>query len=87
MVSELAKAKDFSEEQARSLFLQVQSKDYNLPKREKILPYQQEQEFPNIPNPDDPDQGKACRDLNFPDHVYQHISKYYEYKAEAARAA
>ena len=29
VVSELAKDKDFSEEQARSLFLQVQPKDYN----------------------------------------------------------
>ncbi len=40
VVTELAKDKDFSEEQARSLFLQVQSKDYNPSKREKILQYQ-----------------------------------------------
>ena len=84
VVAELAKDKDFSEEQARSLYLQVQSKDYNPPKREKISQYQQEQDFPIIPNPDDPDQGNVYRDLNSPDHVYQHISEYYEHKADAA---
>ena len=84
VVAELAKDKDFSEEQARSLYLQVQSKDYNPPKREKILQYQQEQDFPIIPKPDDPDQGNVYRDLNFPDHVYQHILEYYEHKADAA---
>jgi len=84
LVAELSKDKDFGEAQARSLYQQVQSKDYNPPKREKILQYQSEQEFPIIPNPDDPDQGNVYRDLNFPDHVYQHISEYYEHKAEAS---
>jgi len=83
LVSTLAKDKDFSEEQARSLYGQVQSHDYNPPRREKILQYQSEQEFPIIPNPDDPDAGNVYHDLNFPDHVYQHISEYYEHKAEA----
>ena len=84
VVASLAKDKDFSEEQARSLYQQVQSHDYNPPRREKILQYQQEQEFPIIPNPDDPDAGNVYRDLNFPDHVYQHISEYHEQKAEAS---
>ncbi len=83
VVSTLAKDKDFSEEQARSLYGQVQSHDYNPPRREKILQYQSEQEFPIIPNPDDPDAGKVYHDLNFPDHVYQHISEYYEHKQAA----
>ena len=84
VVAYLAKDKDFDEEQARSLYQQVQSHDYNPPRREKILQYQQEQDFPIIPNPDDPDAGNVYRDLNFPDHVYQHISEYHEQKAEAA---
>ena len=84
LIAELAKDKDFSEEQARSLFQQVQSADYNPPRREKILQYQQEQEFPIMPHPDDPDEGNVYRDLNFPDHVYQHIQEYREHKAHPA---
>jgi len=84
LVQTLAQDKDFSEEQARSLVHQVQQHDYNPPRREKILQYQQEQDFPILPNSDDPDSGNVYRDLNFPEHVYQHISEYYEHKAEAA---
>ena len=83
VVAHLQKDKDFSEEQARALVLQVQGRDYNPPKREKILHYQEQQDFPIIPNPDDPDSGNVYRDLQFPDHVYEHISDYYEHKAEA----
>ena len=60
-----------------------QGKDYNPPKRDKILHYQSQQDFPIIPNPDDPDSGNVYRDLQFPDHVYEHISDYYEHKAQA----
>ena len=84
VVAELAKDKDFGEAEARSLYAQVKDHDYNPPRREKILQYQQEQEFPIIPNPDDPDAGNVYRDLNFPDHVYQHIEDYRHHKAEAA---
>ena len=87
LVGQLAKDKDFSEEQARALYQQVQAHDYNPPRREKILQYQQEQSFPIIPNSDDPDAGNVYRDLNFPDHVYQHISEYHEQKTEAAHPA
>ncbi len=80
LVRILSQDKDFNEEQARSLVQQVQAHDYNPPRREKILQYQQEQDFPIIPNPDDPDAGNVYRDLNFPDHVYQHISDYHEQK-------
>ncbi len=83
VVGDLQKDKDFTEEQARALYLQVQGKDYNPPKRDKILHYQSQQEFPIIPNPDDPDSGNVYRDLQFPDHVYEHISDYYEHKAQA----
>ena len=83
LVNTLQKDKDFDEAQARSLVAQVQGRDYNPPRREKILQYQQEQEFPIIPNPDDPDSGNVYRDLQFPDHVYEHISEYHEQKAAA----
>ena len=84
LVNELQKDKDFSEEQARSLVEQVQGHDYNPPRREKILQYQSEQEFPIIPDTDDPDAGNVYRDLQFPDAVYEHISDYHEHKAHAA---
>lgn len=83
VVEWLKKDRDFSEEQARALYLQVQGRDYSPPKREKLLSYQSQQDFPIVPNPDDPDSGNLYRDLKFPEHVYDHISEYYEEKAEA----
>ena len=83
VVSWLKKDRDFSEEQARSLYIQVQGRDYNPPKRAKLLEYQAQQDFPIVPNPDDPDSGNLYRDLKFPDHVYEHIEEYYEEKAAA----
>ncbi len=83
VVAYLQKDKDFSEEQARSLYEQVQGADYNPPRREKILQYQAEQDFPIIPNPDDPDAGNVYRDLDFPEHVYEHIQDYRSHKSHA----
>ena len=83
LVSWLQKDRDFSEEQARALVQQVKERDYNPPRREKILQFQQEQEFPILPNPDDPDSGNVYRDLKFPDEVYENISEYREQKAAA----
>ena len=83
VVEYLQKDRDFSEEQARSLVAQVEGRDYNPPRREKILEYQAQQDFPIIPNPDDPDSGNLYRDLNFPEEVYENISGYYEQKADS----
>jgi hypothetical protein len=82
LIGYLQKDRDFAEEQARALYLQVQGRDYSPPKRERILEWQQQQDFPIIPNPDDPDAGNVYKDLQFPDEVYDHISAYYEQKAE-----
>jgi hypothetical protein len=84
LVKHLAKDKDFSEEEARSLIHQVTSRDYNPPRRERILEWQSQQSFPIIPNPDDPDAGNVYRDLTFPEGIYEDISEYHEQKAEAA---
>src|SRR5688500_14161850 len=54
VVGWLQKDRDFGEEEARALVHQVQSRDYNPPRREKILAWQKEQDFLIIPNPDDP---------------------------------
>jgi DNA primase large subunit len=77
----LKKDQDFSEAEAKTLIQQVQGKDYNPPKRDRILEWQSQQTFPICPNADDPDSCNVYRDLQFPEHVYEHISSYYEQKA------
>ena len=59
---------------------------YSPPKRERILEWQAQQDFPIIPNADDPDAGNLYRELKFPDRVYDHITEYYEEKAQEASA-
>lgn len=81
LVEHLQKDKDFSEGEAKLLVKQVEGKDYNPPKRDRILDWQSQQDFPICPNADDPDSCNVYRDLKFPDHVYEHISSYYEHKS------
>jgi DNA primase large subunit len=76
-------AKNVSDDDARSLCRQVEGRDYNPPRRQRILQWQQEQSFPICPDAADPDSCNVYRDLKFPDHVYEHIQEYYEQKAEA----
>ncbi|MDQ6674050.1 MAG: hypothetical protein M3069_25460 [Chloroflexota bacterium] len=83
LVAWLTKDKSVSEAEARALALQVEDRDYSPPKRDRILEWQREQDFPILPNPDDPNAGNVYRDLHFPDDVYEHIGQYYEQKAEA----
>lgn len=86
LVRWLQKDKNLSEEQARALVQQVKSRGYNPPRRERILQWQAQQEFPIIPNPHDPDCGNVYRDLKFPPGVYEHIEEYHEQKVEAQAA-
>jgi hypothetical protein len=74
---------DFSEEQALLMLRQVEGRDYNPPKRERILEWQSQQDFPILPRPDDPDCGNLYRNLKFPDAIYDHISHYQEEKIQA----
>jgi len=83
LVDELQKDRDFTEEQARALVQQVRGKDYNPPRREKIIEFQKQQEFPICPNPDDPDSCNVYKDLQFPDTIYENIADYHEQKAGA----
>lgn len=79
----LQKDKDFSEEQARAPVQQVKTRGYSPPRRERILEWQRQQDFPILPNPDYPDCGNVYKDLKFPDGVYERIEEYYEQKTEA----
>ena len=83
VIEHLQKDKDFSEEQARLMFTQVQGKDYSPPRREKVLDFQKQQEFPICPNPEDPDACNVYKDLQFPDEVYEHIQQYAQQKNES----
>src|SRR5215212_3497529 len=67
----LQKDQDFSDAQARSLILQVQGREYNPPKRARILEWQKEQEFPICPDPGDPGACNVYKELKFPDEVYE----------------
>jgi hypothetical protein len=75
--------KDFSEEQALLMLRQVEGRDYSPPKRDRILEWQHQQDFPILPNPEDPDCGNLYRNLKFPNEIYEHIGHYQEEKLHA----
>jgi len=83
VIAELTKDPDFSQEQATLMLRQVEGRDYNPPKRDRILEWQAQQEFPILPNVNDPDCGNVYRNLTFPQQIYDHIEHYQEEKAEA----
>jgi hypothetical protein len=83
LVAKLRQDPDFSEDDARALVEQVKGRDYNPPRREKVLQFQAQQEFPICPNAEDPDACNVYKDLQFPESVYSHISEYREQKAHA----
>jgi hypothetical protein len=79
----LTRDPDFTEEDANTMLRQVEGRDYNPPKRDRLLEWQTQQEFPILPNPEDPDCGNLYRNLKFPDAIYDHISHYQEQKTAA----
>ena len=64
-------------EQSRSLLRQVEERNYNPPKRERVLEWMRKQEFPICPNPGDPGQCNVYRNLDFPQEVYERIEKFH----------
>jgi hypothetical protein len=83
MVRLLTQDPDCSEEDARELIAQVKGRGYNPPKRERIVQWQREQDFPICPSPDDPGSCNVYSELQFPDEVYENIGDFWEEKAEA----
>lgn len=82
LIQQLVQDPSCSEEEARSLVHQVNSRDYNPPRRERILEWQERQEFPICPNPEDPRACNVYRELQFPDGVYEDIEEFHEEVAE-----
>ena len=72
------KAHDTNEREIRAMVQQVREKGYSPLRREKILEYQSQQDFPICPNPDDPDACNPYQELQFPDEVYESIQEYRE---------
>jgi hypothetical protein len=84
LVRLLAAQPEQDETKARAMLLQVNGRDYNPPKRERILEWQAQQEFPICPDPDNPGACNVYRELKFPDGIYENIQEFYEEQAEAA---
>ena len=76
----LTKDSDFGEEKATAMLRQVEGRDYNPPKRDRLMEWQREQEF-QFMDTNDPDSGNLYRNLNFPQAVYEHIGHYQEAKS------
>ena len=83
IVSLLSRQPDFDERAARAHLMQVKARNYNPPKRERILAWQARQDFPICPNPEDPNACNVYRELAFPDDIYERIDEFWEEKVEA----
>ena len=83
LVKLIAKQPEQDEERARALVQQVMARDYNPPRRERILEWQAQQDFAICPDSDDPNACNVYSDLRFPESVYDNINEYYEEQSES----
>lgn len=86
LVRLLLQGRGIDEGEAKALVQQVAEHHYNPPAREQILEWQQYQDFPLCPTPDDPDACNLYRDLRFPEAVYEDIEAYREQRSDAGTA-
>jgi hypothetical protein len=83
LIDLLAKQPDQDADKARAMVLQVKGKDSNPPKRDRILEWQAQQDFPICPTPDDPASCNVYRELRFPQGIYDNIGEFWEEQAAA----
>jgi DNA primase large subunit len=83
LIEWLTKDKDCDESKARALITQVEQRNYNPPRRERILEWMNKQGFPICPKPEDPDSCNLYKSFEFPHEVYEHIGSYREHKSES----
>jgi hypothetical protein len=86
LVGLLLQGRGIDEGEAKALVQQVAEHGYNPPSRAQILEWQQHQDFPLCPTPDDPDACNLYRDLRFPEAVYADIEAYREQRFDASTA-
>ncbi len=77
----LSKDSDVEDGEAKALVAEVRAHGYNPPKRDQILRWQQEQEFPICPDPDDPSSCNVYSQLQFPHEVYDNIERFWQERA------
>jgi hypothetical protein len=75
LFSWLTKDKDCVEGKARNLLEQVKQRNYNPPRKERVLEWISKQGFPICPNPENLDSCNLYRNLEFPEEVYEHIAE------------
>jgi hypothetical protein len=78
LLQQLMKDPDCDETKAAVLIKQVVAKGYNPPKRERILQWMNEQQFPICQDAANPDSCNVYKSLDFPPEIYDKISSYYE---------
>ena len=83
LIKLLSHQPDHNTEDFSRLVRQVKAHDYNPPKRERILEWQSQQDFPICPTPDEPSACNVYQELRFPDGIYDNISEYYEEQVKA----
>jgi DNA primase large subunit len=83
MVDLLSRQPNHNREDTEALVRQVKGHDYNPPKRERILEWQAQQDFPICPTPDEPGTCNVYQELRFPEGIYENINEFWEEKAEA----
>ncbi len=83
----LARQPEQDETEVRAMLAQIQARNYNPPRRERILEWQARQEFPICPNSSDPQACNVYSDLQFPDGIYDQIEEFWEDRVEERQAA
>lgn len=73
----MTKDKDCDEEKVREIIRQVEAKGYNPPKRERVIEWMNQQDFPICEDAGNPDSCNIYKEVNFPPEVYEKISSYY----------
>ncbi len=77
MIGQLTKDSDCDEQKAKGIVAQVEARGYNPPKRERILEWMNEQDFPICQDTNDKGACNVYKNLEFPPEVYEKISSYY----------
>ena len=73
----LAKDPECDSAHASTLMEQIEARNYNPPKRERILEWMRRQEFPVCPDATDPGVCNVYRNLEFPKEVYEKINEFH----------
>jgi hypothetical protein len=79
----LMQGKGAEEREVKSLVLQAEERNYNPPSRQRLQEWQAQQDFPLMPDSDDPNSGNLYRELDMPSEVIESIEEYREQQFDA----